>query len=369
MPLKLIEPGKRKGNRFYLIRGMVNGREREVSTKTTDRRVAEEMLVKFHATLLGSDIADRRETKTFSGAARIYVNARNPSHEDRRLIEKLETILGHRMLMDIRQMHLDEAANVLYRGLTNETKNRKVYGPAAAVLHYAAKNELCPYLVVEKLPEKTPLTRRVTLDNMFTLIDATEGYKQRFLITIYHQGWRITETLKIEWERIYLDIGEVDIWINKSKTWKRIQLHPETIDALSAVPLAERTGRVFPWSHRRSVYNWLTPLTKKLGIEFTPHMARHTFASELGDREASNRDLVKLSTWTHEKSVSRYTDVDKDRQIEVQNRLPVRVPTWSRCISPPTARPAGRWARRARSSPPSTAGRAGRLRRAARGRG
>ena len=126
MPLQLIEPGKRKGNRFYLIRGMVNGREREVSTKTTDRRVAEELLVKFHAALLESDITGGREEKTFSGAARIYVNARNPSHEDLRLIEKLETVLGQKKLTDIRQMHLDEAANVLCRGLTNETKNRKV---------------------------------------------------------------------------------------------------------------------------------------------------------------------------------------------------------------------------------------------------
>ena len=133
-----------------------------------------------------------------------------------------------------------------------------------------------------------------------------------------------TETLKIEWDRINLEIGEVEIWINKSKTWKRVLLHPETIDALSAVPLAERTGRVFPWSHRHSVYNWLTPLKERLGIEFTPHMARHTYASELGDRNSSSKDIVKLSTWTYEPSVSRYTDVDKDRQIEVQSRLPTR---------------------------------------------
>ena len=101
MPLQLIEPGKRKGNRFYLIRGMVNGREREVSTKTTDRRIAEELLVKFHAKLLESHVADSREAKTFSGAARIYVNGKIPNRADRRRIEKLETVLGQMQLMDI----------------------------------------------------------------------------------------------------------------------------------------------------------------------------------------------------------------------------------------------------------------------------
>ena len=32
----------------------------------------------------------------------------------------------------------------------------------------------------------------------------------------------------------------------------------------------------------------------------------------------------RFGIWTNEKSVSRYTDVDRDRQIDVQSRLPTR---------------------------------------------
>ena len=40
MPLKLIEPGKRKGNRYYLVRGTFDGKPVELSTKETTRRAA-----------------------------------------------------------------------------------------------------------------------------------------------------------------------------------------------------------------------------------------------------------------------------------------------------------------------------------------
>ena len=59
-------------------------------------------------------------------------------------------------------------------------------------------------------------------------------------------------------------------------------------------------------------------------------MARHAFASELGDADANEKDIVKLGTWTSQKSVSRYIDVDRDRQLEIQARLPTRGATRGR---------------------------------------
>lgn len=41
MPLKLIEPDKRKGNKYYLILGMEAGTQYEVSTRTTDKKLAQ----------------------------------------------------------------------------------------------------------------------------------------------------------------------------------------------------------------------------------------------------------------------------------------------------------------------------------------
>ena len=53
MALKLIAPGARRGNPFYLVRGMLNGREFEVSTKTTDAGVAQKIAQDFEAGITG----------------------------------------------------------------------------------------------------------------------------------------------------------------------------------------------------------------------------------------------------------------------------------------------------------------------------
>ena len=40
MPLELIPPGRRKNNPFYIVRGTINGRDIEISTKTRDETAA-----------------------------------------------------------------------------------------------------------------------------------------------------------------------------------------------------------------------------------------------------------------------------------------------------------------------------------------
>ena len=54
MPLKLIPPGTRKGNKFYLILGMEAGTQYEVSTRTADKRLAQRRLVELREKILAA---------------------------------------------------------------------------------------------------------------------------------------------------------------------------------------------------------------------------------------------------------------------------------------------------------------------------
>jgi len=45
--LKLVPPGTRKGNRFWVVRGRQDGHQIEKSTKTADRERAESFLVQY----------------------------------------------------------------------------------------------------------------------------------------------------------------------------------------------------------------------------------------------------------------------------------------------------------------------------------
>src|SRR5215472_1463206 len=130
MPLKLIQPGKRKNNKFYLILGMENGRQYEVSTRTTDKRRAKELLDRLKRQLEGAPLAGSRIT--FSQAIDLYAAYRPPSVQDWRLLEKLRWVLGRKLVADIRQADLVQAANRLYGNRTAATRNRNVLIPAGA---------------------------------------------------------------------------------------------------------------------------------------------------------------------------------------------------------------------------------------------
>ena len=97
-------------------------------------------------------------------------------------------------------------------------------------------------------------------------------------------------------------------------------MHEATFEALASTPLPRR-DRVFPWTDRQLVYKWLRPLCQRLGVAFTPHMARHNFGGLLREAGATNRDLVDLGTWTSEKSTARYQHAAGDHARNVIARL------------------------------------------------
>tara|TARA_S200002703_G_scaffold16715_2_gene13918 strand:- start:1204 stop:2217 length:1014 start_codon:yes stop_codon:yes gene_type:complete len=322
MPLKLIPPGQRKGNKYFVIRGTVDGREYECSTGTTDHRAADERMAELRLAILQGNVATSRKTATFGDAADLYINAKNPSANERRYIKKLRTELEAVPVRDVRQNHVEAAANVLYPAATNQTKNRQAFVPAAAILHYAADADLCGWVRLRKLPEGKPRSQRSTVEQMAKLIRATEGYEHLLLVTLFRQGWRITETLGWEWDKIDLLYTRTEFYIRKSKSWKTIELHPDTVEALCLVPIAKRTGKVFPWARRERVYRWLKPLCEKQKVVFTPHMARHAFGSDLANGGYASRSIMEAGSWTSEKSVQRYVEIDREHVRAALKSLP-----------------------------------------------
>ena len=107
MPLKLVEPGKRKGNKYFLILGMESGTQYEVSTRTTDKKLAQQRLDELKRQLEGAPLAGSRIN--FSQAIDLYASYRPPSVHDWRLLEKLRAVLGRKLVSDIRQADLVQA--------------------------------------------------------------------------------------------------------------------------------------------------------------------------------------------------------------------------------------------------------------------
>lgn len=312
MPLKLIPPGTR-GNTVYYLRGTIDGRQIEVSTKTANAKAAREFALAFERAQRDGHIPAAREALTFARAVDLYLEWRDPAKADRLRLAKVNVVLGRKQVADIRQVDLVEAAQILAGGLAPATKNREVVRPASAVLHYAAKNGFCPALQFALFKEPRPVTRAVSTDTASQLLDATPaGPRRLFLLWSFHQGTRISDTLHVTWDDLDLPRQVARVRISKTDRWAELPLHAEVFEALAAIPEGERSGPLFPWSQKTGVYRWLRPMTRGLGLKFTPHMARHSLGTWLNESGAGLRTIMAALGHRDVKSSIRYQDADTE---------------------------------------------------------
>jgi integrase len=323
MPLRLIPPGIRKGNPFFLCRGTVDGRDFEVSTKTRDKAAARRFAKEFEREILARRIPRPGEAITYGRVTDLYTDFRDPSKADRERHERLKAILGTRYVVEIRQVDLVAAADILQPGKSPATRNREVLTPAATVIHYAAENGYCEWLRVRLFKEPAPATRAVSMDVAGALIAAApEGPKRLFLLWLFREGTRISQTLGIRWDDIDWSQQTFRLYDKKAQAWQTFQLHPEVFEELTTIPVTERTGRLWPWTQKTGVYRWLRPLARDgLGIVFTPHMARHSLGTWLNQSGAGLRTIMSALGHKDPKSSIRYQAADVEMVRTASEKL------------------------------------------------
>lgn len=318
MPLRLIAP--RPGRTpFWYIRGSLYGRTVEASTKARDKKAAQRFKERFEIELAKAD-TEKRSPATFRLAAEQYKAYRKPGKQDEAWIDRLVGVIGDYNLSDIRQHVLIDAANELYPGTTPATKNRQALVVASSILHYAAENNLCPYIKVKKFKEKAPEPRALSKEQAMLLIENASGPMRAILVWLFYQGWRISDVLRVRWSDIDAKAATVRYHISKTDDWRKMPMHPRTVAAL-AVFEGDRVGRVFPWANKSNFYRALRPFCSKLKIHFTPHMARHSFATWLANEGVSPLELMEAGGWKDHKSVLRYAKLDPTRVRTIINKI------------------------------------------------
>jgi integrase len=320
MPFKLIPPGTRKNNPFYLVRGTVDGRDIEVSAKTRDKAAAKRFAAELERELLARRIPRPGEAITFAAAADLYISYRDPIKADVGRIDRLKRVIGKKVVADIRQADLVAAADLLQPNKAPATRNREVIRMAASILHYAHENGYCDWLRVKLFKEPAPRTRAVTMDVAAELIEAAPaGPHQLLLLWLFRHGTRISQTLSVTWDDIDLPQQSFRLYDKKGGCWRVFPLHPEVFEQLAAMPA--RSGRLWPWETKSGVYKWLRPLTRKLGIAFTPHVGRHSLGTWLNESGAGLRTIMATLGHQDAKSSIRYQAAD----IEIVRAAAVKI--------------------------------------------
>lgn len=331
----LVPPGHRKNNKFYIIRGNFDGKpDNEKSTWTADADVAQRMLARI--------IYDKsrgiqaRELKTFDFAAEQYIAWRvNILKREVDRINKLRSYLGDMPVNEISQSDLVAAANSIYQGCKASSKNRSVMRPASAILHYASQqtHKWCDQWNVELFPEDPVKKRTMTIEDARKLVNESSSDKKLFLLWVFKHSDRVTATLEVKGEHIHLDKDYYDrLTGKKKKKWVKAPLDPEVKFCLmhlygSKLP----QGRIFPWNDRWQVYDWTNPLSKSLGVRFTPHMARHSILSWIGDAGGNSIQIKTRGGHASLKSSEPYLaeNLEVTRNITAQfvlvNEKPIRL--------------------------------------------
>ncbi len=322
MPLKLIPPGRRKGNRGFLVRGPVGNRRLEIATGTRDRALAESFQAELERKYRHRDSAPDAATLTYAAADAAYRAWRRPAKADVKRLDKIRGELGARLARGLTQADLVAAANILHPGAAPATLNREVMRPAAAVLHYASGLGV-PWLRIALFKEPRPRTRAADPAAVAALLDhlrreaagAPTPFRRRLaherwllLLWLDRQGTRLGDTLRVAWPDLDLVRRTVRLRIGKTDRWREKPLDDAVWTALANLPAAvsDRRGRLFRWHRPNGVQRWLRPLCRRLGVTFTAHMARHALGKALNDSGAGLRTIMEALDHADPKSSLRY---------------------------------------------------------------
>jgi len=296
-------PGKRKGNRTYVVRGYVNDEQVEKVLEATKLTDAKKEWGNFAANIRGRA---PDEIVTFEHAARAYMAWKKPRRDDAKWIEKLIGWMGQRDVREIKSDDIRQAADALCPHVQPETQVRYVYTPASAILHYAAEQDWCAYRRIRRPSFSRRSKRSPARDStMRMLLANTTGFQHLLLAWLYETGQRVGDTLRTMRGDVDLGLGIARVGSQKTDDRGEIGLSPELVAMLANAPHLP-TGRVFPWRDRHGVYRWLRPLCKRLGVQYTPHQSRHAMATDLRALGYDMRAIAERGLWRDERSAGRY---------------------------------------------------------------
>lgn len=338
MALKLIPPGARKGNPFFLVKGTVDGVSVERSTGTADRRIAQRRLEEITAEILAS-IAAGPQT-TFVQAAVPYMADRKEqmarkgqayhlSSEARYMKTLLDYIGPDKRLSELSPSEIDRIGRALYPDAKAVTRRRQAATPIRAVMNHHERGGLKPrsdaqrrirWLTPEEAERLIRAARRVDAER-----DKRRGEPlcEGLMLMLLGTGCRTGELVTLMWDNVNLRSGQMFIADPKNgvSRWANIErarllphlLRQQGEGAVMRTPKNEaykirdnNSGGQFAVMFNKA--REIAGLESEGPRAVTPHVLRHTWATWF--YAASGHNLVALQTnggWEDARTAMHYT--------------------------------------------------------------
>ena len=296
-----MRPFKRKGSPHYWIKFQLNGVRVYESTKTTNKKLAEKILLDKRTEILTGRVLEKPEAINKSiGFKELverylgFIEGRLKSFKELKYIAKIliayfkDKPLNGFNIMDAELVQKD----AIKKGLSVRTANYYTR-ILTTMFRKAAEWELVDESVVKKLARckkikgENKRLRYLTEEEAERLIECCEPtYLKPIVVMALNTGMRIGEILKLTWPRV--DIKNGIILLDKTKNGERREIPVnETLRRTLATLLRHiKTDYLFynpntllPYDRLKN--SWKTACKRAHIMDFHFHDLRHTFASWL----------------------------------------------------------------------------------------
>jgi integrase len=327
MPLKLT---RRNNSGNYFMRGNVAGCDIYQSTRTSDRRAAENIRIRTEAQILDRASLGRKATVTFAEAALNYINS---GREVRFLPPILKYFGAGTRLAEIDNAAVNRAAAKLYPTAQAATINRQLITPISAILTMAAEDGLCAPVKLRRRKVTSHKTRWLTPEEFEAFAAHMSPHLAQIVGFMIGTGARASETLSLQASTLYLSTGQA--MLEKTKNGQaRMVRFPERAARMILSRELPKIGSVFTDNHGRQYETGrITASGKRDGASIktafnrardaaglarsgpdkvTPHTLRHTWATW---HYAQNRDfgaLLDLGGWSSADIANIYRKIAPD---------------------------------------------------------
>lgn len=281
----------------------VDGRRIRRSSKTSDRRIAEDKAAKDEWQHRRAAVHGVEAVITFQQAVALYMK----DGRDKRFLSPLLARWRDTPIKDITPPAIRQAAMEIYPKASPATRNRQAIVPARAVINHAAESGLCPHIRVKKFAElkatKKQASNKAWIDLFCANATTPEiGALARFM---FETGMRISDAVNLTWDRVSLQDGTAFFPKTKNGHEHTAMLPVKTIAALANLP--KDRAKVFGYATRHSVIRQWKATIKAAGIQpLTRHEAgRHGFGTELIVRNGIDiPTAAKLGNWRSHRLLS-----------------------------------------------------------------
>lgn len=236
----------------------------------------------------------------------------------------VNTVIGFYDYLYLLEGYDDEIKNVVYKKVSSKHRHFKSF------LHHIKKDTKIN-MSIFSLPVPKQKIKTLTQDQVKLIISSCTNIRDCLLLRIlYETGIRIDEALNLAFE--HFDIASGSVHISKSKTsageGRTVYVTSDTMNVFQdyiyelvddnidsnyvfVTLKGPNIGRKLKYM---TVYAMINTIKKKTGIYFSPHMFRHTFATELLDNDADTKAVQELLGHKHfQTTLNTYTHFSKDK--------------------------------------------------------